>query len=86
MPSALTFFAKELNEADGFDELMIQKKAFERIDGSTFIITHNNIQEYKEKFLTEKYKPLRPYFNTKIPYSFWSQLYVALRKKMSIEK
>jgi hypothetical protein len=86
MPSALTFFAKELNEAGGFDDLMIKKKALERINGSSFIITHNNIQEYKEKYLTEKYRPLRPYFNTKIPYSFWSQLYVALVERISSKK
>ena len=86
MPSALSFFSKELIEAGSFDELMISKKALERIDGHSYIITCQNIDDYKEKYLAGKYRTLRPYFNTKIPYAFWTQLYVALKKNMHPSK
>jgi len=84
--SQLSFFAKELKEAGGFDELMITKKALERIDGRSLIITYQNAKDYREKYLKGKYRSLRPYFNTKVPYSFWSQLYIALRRNMCPSK
>jgi hypothetical protein len=86
MPSALSFFSKELVEAGGFDELMISKRALERIDGHSYIVSCQNIDGYKEEYLAGKYRPLRPYFNTKIPYAFWTQLYVALKKNMHPSK
>jgi len=82
----LSFFAKELNEAGGFDDLMLKKKAIERIDGRTVITTYNNIEKYKESFLTGRYKSLRPVYNTKVPYSFWCQFYIAIKKNMRLSK
>mgnify|MGYP001597942674 CR=1 FL=1 len=79
----LSLFAKELREAGGFDELMIIKKALERVDGRSYILSYQNIKEYKKQYLIGKYRGLRSFFNTKVPYSFWSQLYLALRKNMS---
>jgi hypothetical protein len=84
--SQLSFFAKEMNEAGGFDDLMLKKKAIEQIDGRMFIITHQDIKKYKNTFLTGIYKSLRPVFNTKVPYSFWSQIYIALKRNMSPSK
>jgi hypothetical protein len=78
----LSLFAKELREAGGFDELMISKKALERVDGRSYILSYPNTKEYKNQYLIGKYRGLRPFFSTKVPYSFWSQLYVALRKDM----
>jgi hypothetical protein len=75
----LSFFDKEMNDAGGFDDLMIKKKAIERANGRIFIFTYQNIAQYRETHLTGVYKPLRPFFNTKVPYSFWGQLYVALK-------
>jgi hypothetical protein len=79
-PSILISFKKEIQSAGGFDELMIEKRALERIDGRSLIVTHEDIGAYEEKFLVGKYKKLRPFYNTKIPYSFWSQLYLELKK------
>jgi len=79
----LLLFAKELKGAGGFDELMIIKKALERKDGRSYILSYQNIKEYKKQYLTGKYRGLRPFFNTKVPYSFWSQLYLAVKKSMS---
>jgi hypothetical protein len=75
----LSFFAKEIQEAGGFDELMITKKAIVRSDGRTEIFTYKNIPMYRATHLIGVYKSLRPFFNTKVPYSFWSQLYIAIK-------
>jgi effector-binding domain-containing protein len=85
-PTVISFFVKELKEAGGFDELMIIKKALERIDDRYSIITYPNAKDYREKYLTGKYKLLRPYYKTKVPYSFWSQLYIAFKMKMCSPK
>jgi len=81
----LALFAKEINKAGGFDELMIIKKALEPKNGAYAILTYQNTKEYKRKYLTRDYGTLQPYFNTKVPYSFWSQLYMALKRKMILE-
>jgi hypothetical protein len=86
VPSTLKFFAEELKEAGGFDELMITKKALERIDERSAIITYPNAKDYREKYLTGKYRSLRPYYKTKVPYSFWSQLYIAFKNNMCPSK
>jgi hypothetical protein len=78
-PSILSFFAKELKEAGGFDELMITKKALERVDERSIIMTYPNAKDYREKYLTGKYRILHPYYKTKVPYSFWCQLYIAFK-------
>jgi len=77
----LDFFAKEIKKAEGFDELMILKKALDRKEDGYFIASYENIEEYKEKYLTGKYESLRPVFDTKVPYSFWSQLFIALKNR-----
>jgi len=82
----LTFFAKEIKEAGGFDELMIRKQALEAREDSSFILTFDNIEEYKEKYLSGVYETLCPFFNTKVPYSFWSQLYIAIKRKKELRK
>lgn len=82
----LIFFAEEIKKAGSFDELMIKKRAVEPKNGAYAILTFDNIKEYKKKYLTGKYKSLCPYFNTKVPYSFWCQLYMAVRRKMILDK
>ena len=75
----LALFKKELQEAGGFDELMIKKKAIEKNEGKIYTFTYKDIERYKETHLTGVYKKLRLHFNTKVPYAFWSQLYIALK-------
>jgi hypothetical protein len=82
----LSLFAKELKEAGGFDELMFKKKSLGTRDSGSYILTYENIDEYKERFLTGDYESLRPRYNTKVPYSFWSQLLIALRRRKSLRK
>ena len=76
----LKFFAEELEKAGSFDNLMIIKKAIERDDyGKIYTFTYKEIERYKEIHLCGVYEKLRPYFNTKVPYAFWSQLYINLK-------
>jgi len=82
----LSFFAKELEEAGGFDELMIIKKAIERNEGKIYTFTYKDIDKYKETHLVGIYEKLRPCFNTKVPYAFWSQLYIALKGGIASSK
>ncbi|MCX6232949.1 MAG: hypothetical protein NTZ33_15575 [Bacteroidetes bacterium] len=82
----LSFFAKELEDAGGFDELMIKKKAIEKNEGKIYTFTYKDIDKYKETHLIGVYEKLRPYFNTKVPYAFWSQLYIALRGGIAFSK
>lgn len=78
--SQLSFFAEELQNAGSFDDLMIQKKAIEKDDqGKIYTFTYKDIETYKKVHLCGVYEKLRPYFNTKVPYAFWSQLYIALK-------
>jgi len=84
--SHLSFFAKEMKEAGGFEDLMLKKKSIERIDGRTVINIFPDIEKYKDSFLTGKYKSLRSDYKTKVPYSFWSQFYIALKRNMRPSK
>jgi hypothetical protein len=84
--STLIIFAEEIKKAGNFDELMIKKQAVEPRNGAYAILTYENISEYKRKYLTKHYQSLRPYFNTKVPYSFWCQLYMALRREEILSK
>lgn len=81
----LKYFAKELEEADGFNELMFIKRAFIRKDGSIFIAIYENITEYKEKYLIGEYESLCSIYKTKIPYTFWSKLYIELNKRKNAD-
>lgn len=78
----LAQFKRELKKAGGFDELMFEKGAFERRDNSILISKYHDKQnEYKEKFLVGEYESLRPYFNSEVPYVFWTKLYKAVKDK-----
>ena len=73
-------FQNEIKEAGGVDELMLKKKALKQNGESTMIATYKDVEGYKEKYITGIYEPLRPYYNTDVPYVFWSFMYDALRK------
>jgi hypothetical protein len=83
----LKLFAQELEEAGSFDNLMIKKKAIERDDyGKIYTFTYKDIEMYKDIHLCGVYEKLRPYFNTRVPYAFWSQLYVGLKRSIASYK
>lgn len=67
--------------AGDFDTLMRNKLALKTKDGMTMIALYKNIEEYKNKFLVGGYATLRPYYNTEVPYVFWSKLYMTLVKR-----
>ena len=73
-------FRKEIEKSGGTDELMIEKQALKINNGCREIAIYKDIQEYREKYLTGVYEPLREYYNTEVPYVFWSKLYEMLKK------
>ncbi len=71
----LRFFKKELEEAGGVEELMLEKEAIMRTGEMTLIVTVEDIEEYKKKHLTGVYESLWFNLTTKVPYVFWSRIY-----------
>jgi hypothetical protein len=41
---------------------------------------YEDIEGYKEKYLTGVYESLRPLYKTEVPYVFWSRLYELLQR------
>ena len=70
----LVFFRGEVMRAGDFDALMLDKKAL-KLDGVTLVVAlYEDIESYKEKYLTGIYEPLRKYYDTQAPYMFWGQM------------
>jgi len=76
----LNHFINELKESGGVDELMLEKEAIKKDGETPTILNYENIEEYKNKYLTGIYESLRKDFNTTVPYVFWSRLYEVLLK------
>lgn len=74
-------FKEELDAAGGFDELMVIKNALNRKADKEYTVQyHDDVEAYREKFLTGEYESLREFYDTEIPYSFWSTFYETLRR------
>ena len=65
---------EELEKAGGFENLMIKKFAMRKEDGNTYVIKHEDIEGYKEVFLTGIYDSLKEFYDANTPYSFWTEL------------
>ncbi|MBP6977621.1 MAG: hypothetical protein KBB71_04835 [Lentimicrobiaceae bacterium] len=76
----LKYFQKEIKKAGGFDELMIQKEALKRDNHLTFIAIYPDKEKYRQKFLIGIYQPLQVYYQTEVPYVFWSRLNEMLQR------
>lgn len=68
-------FNRELKQAKNFENLMRKKQALENAKGMAYITTYPNIEDYKNRFLIGTYATLRPFYDTEMPYIFWSDLY-----------
>ena len=79
----LEHFKKEMNDAGGFEDLMFLKKALEKKRGTVHISRQQDIENYKQKFLTGIYEPLRKSYNTEVPYVFWGKFYEVINKTSS---
>lgn len=71
-------FKNELRQAGSLDALMYKKEALENNQGMKLIKIYKDIEEYKTKYLTGAYEPLRTMYNTEMPYIFWSDMYEML--------
>lgn len=76
----LRHFRAELEKAGGTEELMLEKEAVKHQNGLSILVTHTDMEAYKEKHLIGAYEPLREHYNTEIPYVFWGRMYEALKK------
>ncbi len=75
----LLFFDEELKEAGSFDLLMRRKDALLSL-GKTLHVVKYDVEEYKSKYLTGIYEPLRTHYQTLTPCSFWARMYEMLMK------
>ena len=71
---------EELDDAGSYFNLMLRKKAISRKLGMKHITLYNDIEKYKRKYLTGVYESLHPYYETEMPYIFWSAMYEMLLK------
>jgi hypothetical protein len=74
-------FKSELEQAGGFEELMVKKKAMKKENEITFVTTFDEIESYKKAFLTGEYESLQPFYDTEMPYTFWIELYRILQRR-----
>ena len=71
-------FRKELEDAGGFDKLMLKKKALLRRRKMKQINIYYDIEKYKRKFLIDEYESLREFYDTEMPFVFWNAMYETL--------
>jgi hypothetical protein len=74
-------FKKELKESGSFENLMLSKRALMKRKGKRLIRNYNNIEKYKTRFLKGVYEPLRPIYDTEVPYIFWNALHEIILKE-----
>jgi hypothetical protein len=77
----LRYFQIEINDAGGFYQLMIQKKAITNRMGMKYITKYRNIDRYRRRYLSGIYEPLKPFYDTEMPFLFWSEMFEALNKQ-----
>ncbi len=74
----LNQFQNELKLAGGFHQLMIEKKALSSRMGMKYICLYYDQERYRKKYLIGVYESLRPFYDTEMPFVFWSELYEVL--------
>ena len=74
----LTKLREELDQAGSFTDLMVSKKGISLKKGTEYITLYNDIEKYKTKHLIGVYEPLREFYDTEMPYAFWSEMYKVL--------
>ena len=74
----LTHFQKEMDTAGGFHALMFQKKALEHRLDMKYITKYCDVKRYREKYLIGVYQSLQPFYDTEMPFIFWSEMYEVL--------
>ncbi|TAL63192.1 MAG: hypothetical protein EPN85_00710 [Bacteroidetes bacterium] len=84
-PEQLCKLESEIEKAGDFEKLMFKKKALKKEDGTMVVAVYEDIEKYKELFLTEEYESLRSIYDTQVPWSFWGALYESLIKMKEAE-
>jgi hypothetical protein len=66
---------EEIDDAGSFSGLMVRKKAIIQKKGTEYFAKYNDIEKYKEKYLTGVYETLRSFYDIEMPYVFWSDMH-----------
>jgi hypothetical protein len=69
----------EIKEAGSFDLLMRKKEALLCLQDTQYIV-ECEVEEYKSKYITGIYEPLRSHYTTRTPYTFWVRMYAQLER------
>jgi len=75
-------FEKEMDEAGGFDLLMLEKEALTDDAGTSTVAMYADKEAYKKKYLIGVYKSLRPDYDTDVPYFFWGKMFEEINKRL----
>lgn len=76
----LQYLQKEIDEAGDINEMLVKKEAMIKNEQKTIIGKYHDIEEYKKKHLIGIYQPLRRFYRTKIPFTFWLKMITLLKK------
>lgn len=82
----LNHFGNELIIAGSFHKLMFEKHALERIRGMKFIRSYRNKYLYRNRYLSGIYQNLKPFYDTEIPFVFWSAMYESFQRMEKMKK
>ncbi len=75
-------FEKEMDEAGGFDLLMLEKQALSDDEGTVIVKIYSDKEAYRKKYLKGVYKSLRDSYDTDVPYAFWGKMFEELNKRL----
>ena len=75
-------FEKEMDDAEGFDLLMLEKEALNIDDGTSVVKMYADKEAYKRKHLTGVYKSLHPHYDTEVPYFFWGKMFEEINNRL----
>ena len=73
----LARFRLEIDEAGGFDDLMVAKRALS-LEGEVIQIAKTDIEKYREKFVSGDYESVKEFYDIEEPYDFWRDFYNVL--------
>ena len=76
----LQFLNKEIDEAGDINDLLVKKEAMIKNEHKNIIARYHDVEGYKKKHLIGIYQPLRRFYRTKIPFTFWLKMITILKK------
>ena len=82
----LIHLRKEIDKAGSFEKFLQQKHAIHYEGDKVLLCQLEDVEGYKQRFLTGTFEPLRFYYDTEpYPFLFWKAFFEALEKYESKE-